>query len=51
MRAYCHVIEIFIESSALLTISLILYIVVYALYSWTLYYFTVFATIARVWSY
>ncbi len=51
LRAYRHVIEVFIESSALYSITLILYIGLFSRYDGTSNYITVFAAIARVWSY
>ncbi len=51
LRAYRHVIEVFIESSALYSITLIVYIGFYSRNDWTSDYTTPFATIARVWSY
>ncbi|KAK0222585.1 hypothetical protein EDD85DRAFT_960217 [Armillaria nabsnona] len=47
LRAYRHVIEVFIESSALYSITLIIYIGLYSREDWTENYIVEFATIAR----
>ncbi|SJL07045.1 uncharacterized protein ARMOST_10388 [Armillaria ostoyae] len=47
LRVYRHVIEVFIESSALYSITLIIYIGLYSRDDWTGYYITTIAAIAR----
>ncbi|PBK93479.1 hypothetical protein ARMGADRAFT_1030107 [Armillaria gallica] len=47
LRAYHHVIEVFIESSALYSITLIIYIGLYSCDNWTETYITVVAASAR----
>ncbi|KAK0431634.1 uncharacterized protein EV420DRAFT_1609486 [Desarmillaria tabescens] len=42
---YRHVIEVFIESSALYTLTLIIYIILKAIYNWTSGYFDILAEI------